>query len=76
MRSSAIHAAQLCATRASTHTIFTLSALTSLTEVSSREAVSLRKTTSEATQVHTCRRTQCQPHPQNTCISPKPVLPC
>ena len=47
-------AAQLWTTLASTQTIFTLSALTSLTVLSMSEGVSNLNTRSEATKVHTC----------------------
>ena len=47
-------AAQLWTTLASTQTIFTLSALTSLTVLSISEGVSNLKTRSDATKVQTC----------------------
>ena len=51
---STTSAAQLWTTLASTQTIFTLSALTSLTVLSMSEGVSNLKTRSDATKVHTC----------------------
>ena len=55
---STTSAAQLWTTLASTQTIFTLSALTSFTLVSISDAVSFLNTTSDATQVHTCRHSR------------------